>query len=116
MLSAHRHAHGGAAGGVWDMVSNAATGAWDFLTGGEDNNKPVGGALGLTPIGMGINAATGIGEWLSGGNEKNDPYKRIEKATIVSTIVIPFCFFMMDYPQVHSYRYLPESSKKYLHS
>ena len=71
----------GAAGGVWDMVSNAATGAWDFLTGGEDNNKPVGGALGFTPIGMGINAAAGIGEWLFGGDEKNDPYKNIEKAT-----------------------------------
>ena len=71
----------GAAGGVWDMVSNAATGAWDFLTGGEDNNKPVGGALGFTPIGMGINAAAGIGEWLFGGDEKNDPYKNVEKAT-----------------------------------
>ena len=71
----------GAAGGVWDMVSNAATGAWDFLTGGEDNNKPVGGLLGWTPIGMGINAAAGIGEWLFGGDEKNDPYKNVEKAT-----------------------------------
>ena len=71
----------GAAGGVWDMVSNAATGAWDFLTGGEDNNKPVGGALGFTSIGMGINAAAGIGEWLFGGDEKNDPYKNVEKAT-----------------------------------
>ena len=71
----------GAAGGVWDAVSGAATGVWDFLTGGENNDQPVGGLLGLTPIGMGINAASGIFDWLSGGNGENDPYKNIEAAT-----------------------------------
>lgn len=68
-------------GVIGEQLWNGATGLWTSLTGGEDNNKPVGGALGLTPIGMGINAAAGIGEWLFGGNEKNDPYKSIEKAT-----------------------------------
>ena len=71
----------GAAGGVWDAVSGAATGVWDFLTGGENSDQPVGGLLGLTPIGMGINAASGIFDWLSGGNGENDPYKNIETAT-----------------------------------
>lgn len=68
-------------GVIGEQLWNGATGLWTSLTGGEDNNKPVGGALGLTPIGMGINAAAGIGEWLFGGNEKNDPYKSIEKVT-----------------------------------
>lgn len=68
-------------GVIGEQLWNGATGLWTALTGGEDNNKPVGGALGLTPIGMGINAAAGIGEWLFGGNEKNDPYKSIEKVT-----------------------------------
>ena len=66
----------GAAGGVWDAVSGAASGVWDFLTGGENSDKPVGGLLGLTPIGMGINAAAGIGEWLFGG--ENDPYQNVQ--------------------------------------
>ena len=66
-------------GVIGEQLWNGATGLWTSLTGGEDNNKPVGGALGLTPIGMGINAAAGIGEWLFGGNEKNNPYKSIEK-------------------------------------
>lgn len=68
-------------GVIGEQLWNGATGLWTALTGGEDNNKPVGGVLGLTPIGMGINAAAGIGEWLFGGNEKNDPYKSIEKVT-----------------------------------
>lgn len=68
-------------GVIGEQLWNGATGLWTSLTGGEDNNKPVGGALGFTPIGMGINVAAGIGEWLFGGNEKNDPYKSIEKAT-----------------------------------
>ena len=64
----------GAAGGVWDAVSGAATGVWDFITGGGDGNQPIGGLLGLSPIGMGVNAAAGIWDWLSGGSDKNVEY------------------------------------------
>ena len=60
----------GAAGGIWDAVSGAASGAWEFLTGNGEDGKPVGGLLGMTPIGM-------IANTLFGNNEENDPYKNV---------------------------------------
>ena len=66
--------------GMWDAVSGAATGVWDFITGANDeSNKPIKGILGWTPIGMGINVAAGISDWLTGnGNQDKQVQYRDE--------------------------------------